>query len=163
MLLPLRSNILIRAAKAVDGVVTGVEVLEQWHCLKVHGMSLDRYLGPGSVELLKREVESSTGILLKTIPRWLINKNRLKEQQENNNKRGSAIVITVSNEIDSKRLVASGFRFGGAIKKVEKYWEAGPGSVCMKSCGIGHERQGDCGNRPEKCIMCASAHLESEH
>lgn len=96
------------------------------------------------MELLKREVESSTGILLKTIPRWLVNENRLKEQQENDNKRGSAIVITVSNEKDAKRLVASGLRFGGAIKKVEKYWEAGPGSVCMKCCGIGQERQGNC-------------------
>lgn len=41
MLLPQRSNMLIRAAKVVDKAVTGVEVLEQWHQLKVHGMSLD--------------------------------------------------------------------------------------------------------------------------
>ena len=121
MLLPQRSNMLIRAAKAIDDVVIGIEILEHWHRLKVHRMSLDRYLGPGNMELLKREVESSTGISLKTIPCWLINKNRLREQQENNNKRGSAIVITVSNEMEAKRLLASGLRFGGAIKKVEKY------------------------------------------
>ena len=154
---------LIQAAKTVDDAVVGVEILEQWQRLKVHGMSLERYLGPGKLELLRREVESSTGIPLKTMPRWLINEDRLKEQQDKGNKQGSAIVITVSNEIEAKRFIASGLRFGGVIKKVEKYWDAGPGSVCMKCCGIGHERQGNCEDRPEKCIMCASAHPASEH
>ena len=163
MLLPQRSNMLIRTVKAINDAVIGVEILEHWHRLKIHGMSLDRYLGLGNMELLKREVESLTGISLKTILRWLINENRLREQQENNNKRGSAIIITVSNEMEAKRLLASGLRFGGAIKKVEKYWEAGPGSVCMKCCGIGHERQGSCENRPEKCIICARAHPAGEH
>lgn len=163
MLLPQRSNLLIRAAKTVDDAVVGVEILEQWQRLKVHGMALDRYLGSGKLELLKREVESSTGIQLKTMPRWLISENRLKEEQKKGSKTGSAIVITVSNEIEAKRLLANGLRFGGAVKKVEKYWEAGPGSVCMRCCGIGHERQGSCGDRPEKCVMCAGAHLTSEH
>lgn len=163
MLLPQRSNLLIRAAKTVDDAVVGVEVLERWQRLKVHGMSLERYLGPGKMELLKREVESSTGIPLKATPRWLVNEDRLKEQQETNNKRGSAIVITVSNENVAKQLMASGLRFGGAVKKVEKFWDAGPGSVCMRCCGIGHERLGSCGDRPEKCVMCAGEHQAREH
>ena len=81
------------------------------------------------MELLKREVESATGIRLKAIPRWLISESRLKEQQELNNKRGSAIVITVSGESEAKKLCASGLRFGGIVKMVEKYWESGPSSV----------------------------------
>ena len=62
------SNILIRAAKTVDAAIVGVEILEYWQRLKVHGMSLDRYLGDGKIELLRREVESSTGIKLKALP-----------------------------------------------------------------------------------------------
>lgn len=54
MLLSQRSNLLIRAAKTIDDAVVGVEVLEQWHSLKVHGMSLERYFGPGKMELVKR-------------------------------------------------------------------------------------------------------------
>ena len=158
MLLPQRSNLLIRAAKSVDNALIGVKVLEQWQRLNVHGMLLERYLGLEKMELLRREVESSTGISLKTMPCWLINKNRLREEQEINNKRGSAIVITVSNENEAKQLVASGLRFGGSIKRVEKFWDAGPGSVCMKCCGIGHERLGNCGNRLEKCVICAGDH-----
>ena len=68
MLIPSKSNLLIRAAKSVDDAVVGVEVLEQWQRLKVHGMPLDRYVGLGKMELLKREVESSTGVLLQATP-----------------------------------------------------------------------------------------------
>ncbi len=108
-------------------------------------------------------MESSTGIQLKTLPRWLISEERLREQQETGNKRGSAIVITVKGETEAKKLCASGLRFGGVIKVVEKYWEAGPSSVCMACCGIGHERMGSCGNRPARCIICTGPHKVEEH
>ncbi len=41
------SNVLIRAAKSIDEAVIGVEALERWQRLKVHGMSLARYFGEG--------------------------------------------------------------------------------------------------------------------
>ena len=163
LLIPRLSNVLIRAAKTVDAAIVGVEVLEHWQRLKVHGMSLERYLGEGKMELLQREVESSTGIQLKTLPRWLISENRLRDQQEAGNKRGSAIVITVKGESEAKHLCASGLRFGGAVKVVEKYWEAGPSSVCMTCCGIGHKRMESCGNRPPQCIICDGPHQVEEH
>ena len=160
--IPRLSNLLIRAAKTVDQAIVGVEVLEHWQRLKVHGMSLERYLGEASMELLKREIESSTGIQLKSLPRWLINENRLREQQETG-KRGSAIVITVKGQAEAKKLCASGLRFRGVIRVVERYWEAGPGSVCMTCCGIGYQRMGSCGDRPEKCIICAGPHKVEDH
>ena len=64
----MRKNILIRATKMVNAAVIG-EALEHWHRLKVHGMPLERYLGEGKMELFRKEVELSTGIQLKTIPR----------------------------------------------------------------------------------------------
>ena len=94
-MIPWRSNLLIRAVKLVDPAVAGIEILEHWQRLKVHGMPLERYHGKGKMELLRREVVSATGIQLKTVPRWLINETRLREQQESSNKHGSAIVITV--------------------------------------------------------------------
>ena len=72
------STILIRATKSVNKEVIGVESLERWHRLKVHGMPLMRYLREGKMELLYREIKSSTGIRLKTIPRWLINAEHLE-------------------------------------------------------------------------------------
>lgn len=75
MFIPSKSNLLVRATKSVDEAVRGVEILEQWQRLKVHRMSLGRYFGSGEMELLKREVESSTGILLKATPCWLIHED----------------------------------------------------------------------------------------
>ena len=63
----------IRAAKTIDDVVIGMEVLEQWYCLKVYGISLEWYLRQGNMELFKKEVEFLMEILLKTISRWLMN------------------------------------------------------------------------------------------
>ena len=157
------STTLIRAAKSVDEGVIGVEILERWHRLKVHGMPLVRYLGEGKMELLCREIESSTGIKLKTLPRWLISEARLEERLETGNGRGSAIVITVGNEAEASQLCAKGLRFGGAPKVVEKYWEAGPGSVCMACSGIGHDRLGGCKERAEQCVICAGAHKTENH
>lgn len=55
---------LIRAAKSIDEAVIAVEALERWQRLKLHGMPLARYPGEGKMELLCREIESSTGIKL---------------------------------------------------------------------------------------------------
>lgn len=41
-------NLLIRVVKTIDNTVVGVEILEQWHRLKVHGMPLERYLAQES-------------------------------------------------------------------------------------------------------------------
>ncbi len=120
-LLETRRNILIRVAKTVDAAVIGAEALEHWQRLKVHGMPLGRYLGEGKMELLRREVESSTGVQLKTTPRWLIHESRLRERQELGDYRGSSIVITVANNSDATYLCAKGLRFGGTLKVVERY------------------------------------------
>lgn len=63
---------------------------------------------PRKLKLLKREVESSTNISLKTMPHWPVNKDYFKKQQDKSNNQGSAIVITVSNEIKAKWLIANG-------------------------------------------------------
>ena len=87
-------------------------------------MPLERYLGEGKIELLKREVKSSSGIQLKTLPRWLISEDRLRQAQKTRNKRGSAILIIVKGETEAKKLFALGLRFGEFTKIVEKYCEA---------------------------------------
>lgn len=66
------SNMLIRAAKSIDEKFIGIEALERWQRLKMHRMPLAQYLGEEKMELLRREIKSSTGIQLKTLPRWLI-------------------------------------------------------------------------------------------
>ena len=72
-------------------------------------------------------------------------------------------MITVSGESEVKKLFASGLRFGGVVKVVEKYWESGPSSVCMTYYGIGHEQMRKCGDRVPKCVICAGPHKIKDH
>ena len=99
---------------------------------------MECHLGEEKMELLCREIESSTGIQLKIVPRWLISESQLKERLESGTGRGSAIVITVGTSEEAAKLCSKGLRFGGALKVVEKHWEAGPGSVCLSCAGVGH-------------------------
>lgn len=56
------SNVFIWASKTVDAAMIEVEILEYWQYLKVHGMSLNRYLDEKKMELLKRNIKLSTDI-----------------------------------------------------------------------------------------------------
>lgn len=109
------------------------------------------------MEILCKEIESSTGIRLKIRPQWLISKARYEERLETDG-RWFAIVITIGNEADASKICTKGLRFGGSLKVVEKYWKAGPSSVCMTCSGIGHERVGGCGERIAQCVICARPH-----
>lgn len=46
---------------------------------------------------------------------------------------------------------------------MEKYWEAGLGSISLVCCGIGHDRPRSCEDRPAKCSLCAGLHKLEKH
>lgn len=114
----------------------------------MHGIPLARYLDERKMELLRRKVELSIEVQLKTSPRWLIYKSQLRERQELGNYRGSSIIIIVANNSNATYLYAKRLRFGKTLKGVERYWEAGPGSVSRVCCDIGHDCLGKCRQRP---------------
>lgn len=82
---------------------------------------------------------------------------------ETDNKRGSAIIIIVGNEVEALQLCVKGLKFGRAPKIVEKYWKAGPSFICMACSDIVHDRLGGYKERPEQCIICADAHKTKNH
>ena len=98
-----------------------MKVLKHWQHLKVYRISLEKYLSGRKIELLQWEIESSTGIQLKTLLRWLISKNCLIDQQKSENKRGSTIIITIKEKLEAKHSCASGLQFGEVVKVIEKY------------------------------------------
>jgi hypothetical protein len=164
LVLPAYKTGLIKAVKAVDPAVIGVEAIEQWHRLKVHGLSIERYgNGEEGMSLFQREIEASTDITLKTKPRWLFHPETLLLRWTEGGKPNSTIVITVGSEREAKMLCAKGLKLGRGSKTVEKYWEQGPGTVCQICCGIGHGKYGDCGDRTPQCIICAGAHKMVDH
>ena len=110
-------------------------------------MFLARYFGEGKMELLSHKIESSTRIKLKTTPCWLINKARLEKRLESDNGRRSAIVITVRKILEASQLYSKRLRFGDTLKLIEKYWEAGPLTICINYTGIRYDQLEECGNR----------------
>lgn len=76
----------------------------------MHRMPLERYLGEEKIELFRQELVSSTGILLKTTPGWLICENQLRERQESGDNRGSTIVITITSASYATYLFANRLR-----------------------------------------------------
>lgn len=59
--------------------------------------------------------------------------------------------------------MASGIRFREVVKKIEKFWDAGPGSGCLRCCGIGHKCLGNFKDRPKKCVMYTEKHQASKY
>ncbi len=93
----------------------------------------------------------------------MINEARLEERLESGDGRGSAIIITVGNSTEASQLCSKGLRFGGTLKVVEKYWEAGPLSICMNYTGIRHDRLGECDNRRVQCVICTGTPKVENH
>lgn len=91
------------------------------------------------MEVLYREIKSSIGIKLKTIPQQLISKARLEKRLKTGSRKSLEIVITVGSKEDALKLCANGRKFGGAPKVVEKYWEVRPSFVNMTCSGIGYD------------------------
>lgn len=99
LLIPQLLNTLIRATKTVDLAILGVKILEHWQYLKVYGILLDQYLGDDKMEQLKREVKSSTGIQLKTLPCWLINNTRLREKKRAEISEGRQLLLYLKKRV----------------------------------------------------------------
>lgn len=53
LLIPRLSNAFIQARKIIDTVIIRVKVLKYQQCLKIHGISLDKYLDNRKIELVK--------------------------------------------------------------------------------------------------------------
>ena len=64
---------------------------------------------------------------------------------------------------EAAKLCSKGLRFGGVFKVVEKYWEAGPGSIYLSCAGIDHDCLRECGDRAIQCVIYAGAHKMEDH
>jgi hypothetical protein len=148
------------AARRRDAAVRDVEKTEKWRKLRVHGVSLDRYIGEGQLELAREEIELMTGTTLAYVPRWLNSGRTLLERFDNGSIEHSTIVVTVRSKQAADTMMAKGLSFGGRRHEVEKFWEKGEGGICTHCCGRDHF--GKC-TEVAKCFVCAEEHEGAEH
>lgn len=147
------------AARTLDPAIVEVEKTEKWRKLRVHGVSLDRYLGEGGLELAKQEIELMTGEALPYAPRW-IRSQTLEERFHSGTVARSTLVVTVRSKNAADTIMAKGLSFGGRRHEAEKFWMKGEGGICVQCCGRDHF--GKC-NETAKCYVCAEQHKGSEH
>jgi hypothetical protein len=158
MVIPYYRDALIAAICQADPAVVSVELSEQWHRVKVHGVPLRRYLTLG-LGLAREEIELSTNYRLKRDPTWLRDPKELREED----KKGSTMVVTVGSLEEARTMLINGLRFGGRRFSTEHFWQLGADSVCPRCCGIGHTSYRACGDRPPCCYICAGNHEGREH
>jgi hypothetical protein len=161
MLCPTYNDTLINIARKFDPAIIGVQQAEQWYKLRVHKVSLKRYLATG-LKLAQQEIESTQSFTLPLSPFWLGRKETILERYSQKSINYSTIVITVRNKQIADRITANGLFFGGHNHKVDRFWEIGPGEICSKCCEYGHTAYKAC-KAPPRCYICSGAHDALEH
>lgn len=149
----------LTSTRALDPSVTAIEKTERWRKLRVHGVSLDRYLCEGGLDLAREEIELMTGERLPYAPRW-IRSDGLEERYHSESITRSSLVVTVKNKAAADTIMAKGLSFGGRRHEAEKFWTRGEGGICTDCCGRDHF--GKC-NEAARCYVCAENHPGSEH
>ena len=160
MLNPAKNSIL-EAVKQIDASILSLNATEQWIPLRVHTVSLNRYLNSEGMKILKEEIETTTGFNLPIYPRWI---NRIKAQERYNREEiaYSTVVIKVRTRAIADKCIAKGLEFGGKKHTVEAFWEYKPENICPKCSEFGHNSYKVC-VKQAKCYICAGQHEGREH
>ena len=149
----------LTSARALDPSVTEVEKTDRWRKLRVHGVSLDRYLCKGGLDLAREEIVLMTGERLPYAPRW-IRSDGLEERFHSESITHSSLVVTVKSKALADTIMAKGLSFGGRRHEAGRFWTKREGGICTHCCGRDHF--GKC-DEAARCYVCAENHPGSEH
>jgi hypothetical protein len=158
-------DLVLKAAREADSGIVGVESNETWAKVKIHGVSLERYMtetGPEGLQILREEIEAENpGVVIPTAPHWVGSVNRIMERWGQGEIRGSTVIFAIQDKRIAERLLATGLRAAGLCYKVERYAIEGPDAICANCSGWGHIAE-KC-DAPARCMYCAEDHPASQH
>jgi hypothetical protein len=114
---------IIDAARKVDNAILDVQVLETWVKLKVHGISLNRFMGKGThsgIHKLPLEIAAeNNGIQALAGVRWLGNPRNIRHKYRAGTLQKSSAVFSVKSSKAADHLIAHGVTLGGIRYKVD--------------------------------------------
>jgi hypothetical protein len=152
---------ILKAAKELDSSISSFKAAEQWYSLRVHTVSLERYLNSTGMRILKDEIESTNELNLPSLPRW-INLKRAEERYNNKEIAYSTVIIRVRSKAIADSLIAKGIEFGGKKHSVELFLEIRADDICSKCSNFGHNSYKAC-QEQLKCNFCGKDHETKDH
>lgn len=157
-------DLVLRAARTVDNSIRDVAAQQKWMWIRIHDVSLGRYMGgtDGGLRRLREELEAENdGVRIPADIRWL---SRAKAQARYRETRGgsSAVVAAVLGEATFGRLCRSGVRLIGRKHEIDAYQEARPDVCCGRCSAWGHIAP-HCKATAPRCGICAKDHATDDH
>ena len=156
-------DLMLRAARMVFDAFSDVMPQQKWRWVKIHNISLVRYMGKtaGGLHLLREELEAeNSGVSIPADIRWL---SRAKVQARYQELKGgtSTVVAAVLGDATFSRVCKSDVRLFGRRYEVEAFEEARPDAFCNRCSRWGHVAP-HCSAAP-RCSICAEEHTMQDH
>jgi hypothetical protein len=128
---------ILKAVKKLDSSISSLRAAEQWYPIRVHTVSLERYLNSTEIEILRDEIETTNTLNLPSLPRW-INRKRVEERYNKKEIAFSTVIIRVHSKTIADSLIAKGLEFEGKKYTVELFKEIKAEVICSKYLKFGH-------------------------
>lgn len=161
----LYKDTVIRAARTMDPTIVDITANETWRRVKIHGVSLSRYLGKGThgLDKLRQEIEAENeGVEISMQMRWLGRVPTIKERVAREGIRGSSVTFVVHGQPMADRIIKSGIRVLGRQYQVEAFIEARPDTICGACSGWGHGEHNCAFSSIPRCALCAEQHRTAD-
>ncbi|MCJ1360318.1 MAG: hypothetical protein MMC33_010323, partial [Icmadophila ericetorum] len=75
----------------------------------------------------------------------------------------ASVRVWLSTREEADMLCSKGLTIGRKRHEIKMWHEAGPGTVCQRCCGIGHDISGRCDSTGVQCTICAEKHATKDH
>ena len=155
----------LKAARTVDASISDIVVQQRWKWVRIHNVSLTRYMGKGrdgELRKLREELEvENSGVRIPAEIRWLGGakvRARFQEEKEGT----SSVAAAVLGEATFNRLCRYGVRLFGARYGAGACEEVRPNAFCSRCSGWGHIAP-HCEAAEPKCSICAKDHEDTNH
>jgi hypothetical protein len=156
---------ILQAARKADSGIIAVESNETWVRLKIHGVSLHRYMKDdpaAGLRLLREEIEAENPGVTIPLASWLAAPRSIKARWDRGEISKSSVVFAVKERSAADRLRMKGIRAAGIYYAVERYVPEGPDAICARCCFWGHIEE-KCEQSTPRCMWCAGNHRSSDH
>ena len=159
-------DMVLQAARVIDSSIRDVVPQQKWKWIRIHNISLTRYMGKardGGLIKLREELEAeNSGMHIQAEIRWL-GGAKVRARFQANKDGSSSVVAAVLGEATFGRLCKGGVRLLGRRYEVDAFEEAWRPDASCSRCSGGKHIAPHCLAAAPGCALCAKDHLTTDH